>query len=332
MKVCHVSSTYSLNRLTPLLLLARQLSHGLLALRLLSRGKTKFSRSSLDPSPSHHFDFCSVCELEIAVAFAFVGLQYLTIAISRSARSGASLSHSHACTIMEIDESIGSSDMETNPKLFGLDYSSVPHLRADFSNFPEWAAAVNRYAEDNNLRDILNWTPESPRRPRSGEYSGVPATSDITNTKHKLWHNNRVMDHYSWCHTRGATDAWVEILDLRAERDSNPVEFVRKFKSAMVKLNRFKHMRLNKKQQVLQFIAATKSAFFEYAYEYILLLAPDNMTLELAYARYLKFTNAMAKLDCFRDLDLSILQRSRLFRLAVDSVDHEVDMALETLE
>jgi hypothetical protein len=94
----------------------------------------------------------------------------------------------------------------------------------------------------------------------------------------------------------------------------------------------FKQMRLNKKQQVLQFIAATKSAFFEYAYEYILFLTSDNTTLELACERYLKSTNAMAKLDCFRELDLSILQRSRLFRLAVTSVHHEADMTSETLE
>jgi hypothetical protein len=61
----------------PLLSLARQLSHGLLALclLLLSRGKTKFSRSSLDLSPSHHPNFCSACELEVAVAVDFVGLQ-----------------------------------------------------------------------------------------------------------------------------------------------------------------------------------------------------------------------------------------------------------------
>jgi hypothetical protein len=148
----------------------------------------------------------------------------------------------------------------------------------------------------------------------------------------QLWYNNRAMDYYSWCHTRGAAAAWIEVLELRAERDSNPVEFVRKFKSAIAKLNLFKQMRLNKKQQVLQFIAATKSAFFEYAYEYILLLTSDNTTLELACERYLKSTNAMAKLDCFRDLDLSILQRSRLFRLAVTSVLHEADMTSETLE
>jgi hypothetical protein len=100
----------------------------------------------------------------------------------------------------------------------------------------------------------------------------------------------------------------------------------------MVKLNRFKQMRLNKKQQILQFITATKSAFFEYAYEYILLLTPDNTTLELACGRYLKSTDAMAELDCFKDLDLSILQRSRLFRLAVASIHHEADMTSETLE
>jgi hypothetical protein len=79
MKVYHVSSTHSLGRQTPLLSLVRQLSHGLLALRLLllSRGKTKFSRSSLDLPPSHHLNFCSAreLELEIAVAVAFVGLQ-----------------------------------------------------------------------------------------------------------------------------------------------------------------------------------------------------------------------------------------------------------------
>jgi hypothetical protein len=125
----------------------------------------------------------------------------------RGARSGASLSHLRACTIMEENASLDSSDLETNPKLFGLDYSRVPNLKKDFSNFPEWAAAVNRYAEDNNLTNILNWTPESPQRPRSGEYSGVPVTSEITDTKHQLWYNNRVMDYYSWCHTRGAAAA-----------------------------------------------------------------------------------------------------------------------------
>jgi hypothetical protein len=77
MKVCHVSSTYSLSRQMPLLLLVRQLSHGLLALRLLllSRGKTNLSYSSLDLPPSHHLNFCSARELEIDVAVAFVGLQ-----------------------------------------------------------------------------------------------------------------------------------------------------------------------------------------------------------------------------------------------------------------
>jgi hypothetical protein len=57
---------------------------------------------------------------------------------------------------MEENESLGSSDLETNLKLFGLDYSCVPRLKKDFSNFPEWAVAVNRYAEDNNLTNILN--------------------------------------------------------------------------------------------------------------------------------------------------------------------------------
>jgi hypothetical protein len=77
MEVYHVSSTYSLGRQTPFLLLVRQLSHGLLALRLLllSQGETKFSPNSLDLPPSHHRNFCSAGELELAVAVAFVGLQ-----------------------------------------------------------------------------------------------------------------------------------------------------------------------------------------------------------------------------------------------------------------
>jgi hypothetical protein len=77
MKVCQQRLPYSLSRQTPLLSLDRQLSHGLLALALrlllLSRGKIKFLRSSLDLSPSHHLNFCSACKLEFAVAVAVVG-------------------------------------------------------------------------------------------------------------------------------------------------------------------------------------------------------------------------------------------------------------------
>jgi hypothetical protein len=73
MKVCQQRLPTSLSRQT-LLSLDRQLSHGLFALALrlllLSRGKPKFSRSSLDPSPSHHLNFCSACKLEFAVAVA----------------------------------------------------------------------------------------------------------------------------------------------------------------------------------------------------------------------------------------------------------------------
>jgi hypothetical protein len=234
---------------------------------------------------------------------------------------------------MEEDESLGSSDLETNLKLVGLDYSSVPRLKMDLSNFPEWAAAVNRFGEENNLGHILNWTSESPRRPRSGNHSDIPATSDDTDiTTSTLWHNNMIMDHFARCYVQGATDAWAKALGLCAEQNSNPVEFVQKFKSAMIELNRFKRMCLNEEQQALQFIAATKSAFPKYAYEYVRLVDSENMTLDLACERYLKFTNAMAKVDCFWDLDLSIVQRSQLFGLAVDSINHEADMTSETLE
>jgi hypothetical protein len=230
---------------------------------------------------------------------------------------------------MEVDESLGSSDLETSLELPGFDYSSVRRLKKDFSNFPEWAAAVNRYGKDNDLGDILNWTPESPRRD-SGKHRHLPAPSNVTDNMRKLWHNNMMMDHYASCYMQGATDARVEALGLCAEQDSDPVEFVRKFKSAMVKLNRFKRRCLNEEQQVLQFIAATKSAYPQYAYEYVRLVDSENMSLDLVCERYLKFTIAMAKLDCFKNLDLSTEQRGRLFSLAVDSVNHKERMTSGT--
>jgi hypothetical protein len=232
---------------------------------------------------------------------------------------------------MEEDDSLSPFFSEATMGLIGLEYSGEPLLQ-DCSNFPEWAATVNKYAEDNNLEEILNWTSRYERRPSSGEHKDVSATFDNTDTmRSALRHNNARMDFFDNCYMQGATEAWIEALGLRAERNSNPVEFVEKFKSAMVKLNRFKQMRLTEKQQVLQFMTATKSAFpNQHAYEYIALITPEKMTLNLACKEYLKFTAAMAKLDDFKDSTLDGRQRYQLLVLAMDSANYETQMASGT--
>jgi hypothetical protein len=233
---------------------------------------------------------------------------------------------------MEENEYISPFFPKATVGLVGLEYFGESLLKKDCSNFPEWAAAVNKYAEDNNLKEILNWTSRYERRPSSGEHKYVSATFDNTDTmRSALRHNNARMDFFDECYMQGAAEAWTEALGLCAERDSNPVEFVEKFKSAMVKLNRFKQMRLNEKQQVLQFMTATKSIFpDQHAHEYIALITPEKMTLNLACKEYLKFTAAMTKLDDFKDSTLNGWQRYRLFVLAMDSANYEAQMVSKT--
>jgi hypothetical protein len=232
---------------------------------------------------------------------------------------------------MEEDESLSPYFSEAIMGLIGLEYSGEP-LLTDYSNFPEWAATVKKYAEDNNLEEIFNWTSVYKRRPSSDEHKDVSATFDNTDTMDSVLKlNNGRMDFFDKCYMQGATKAWIEALGLYAERDSNPVEFVEKFKSAMVKLNRFKQMRLTEKQQVLQFMTAIKSAFAnQHAYNYIALITPEKMTLNLACKEYLKFTAAMAKLDAFKDSTLDGLQQYQLFVLAMDSANYEAHMASGT--
>jgi hypothetical protein len=79
----------------------------------------------------------------------------------------------------------------------------------------------------------------------------VKSTSDTIDDMRTPWDACQIIVHLTAAYIQCATNAWIEVLKLRAGHCSNPVEFVRKFKSAIVKLNRYQKVRLSEEQQVL---------------------------------------------------------------------------------
>jgi hypothetical protein len=272
---------------------------------------------------------------------------------------------------------------EPNLELVELEYSGVPYLEVDFSNFPEWSTAINSYAKTNGFGEVLNWKSAPPRLPELGKLDDVPTTlskeyrskATLKAAQDRIRRENeaieatlrREIDRYESYHMGNsffkllvkstsdtidhmrtprdacqimvylntgyiqcATNAWIEVLKIRAEHCANPFESVRKFKSAIVKLNRYRKVRLSEEQQVLQFVAATWFEFSEYMHDYISLMTAENMTLDLACKDYLKITTAIANLDHLKDLDLDKGQRYRLFEMAMDSADYEAQMTSRT--
>ena len=91
-----------------------------------------------------------------------------------------------------------------------------------------------------------------------------------------------MLSHLFGCYEYHAAQAWASVFELRLEHDSEPIEFIKKFKSAMSRLDRYERLRLSPEQQVQEFHAVVWSVYPRRASNFFRSRRPMGLTLDTA--------------------------------------------------